>query len=589
MPTIEVKADRLFNKLGFSLDKNELEVFFFDYGLELDDIVSERSKKFKETGIDDPNESDEKILKIEVPANRYDLLCEEGIARALAVFKGKQSVPTYKLVPGKEEIIVDDSVANVREFVVCGILRGINFENDDVYQNFITLQTKLHMTVCRRRTLASIGTHDLDTIQGPFYYTALSPEKIVFVPLNRNEKVNGHELMDLLKDDTHLGPFLDIIKDKPHYPVIIDKNGVVLSLPPIINGEHSKITPRTKNVLIEVTATDLTKATLVLNTVVTMFSEYCTTPFQIEQVTTISKTERIVYPSFENRNVQVDVDYLNRGIGINIEPDSLAGLLGKMSIPAVLSDDKKVLTASITPTRSDIFHKCDLVEDIAIAYGFNKIPFRTPTTNTYGGQSQINYLSDKIRNEVARNGFTELLTFSLLSRDENFKKMNLENDGSAVELSNSLTEFQLARTSLLPGILKTLECNKEVPLPIKVFEVSDVMYLDNTSEVGARNKRQLCAVVCDTVSSFEVIHGLLNQLMTVLQYTWKDDKKGYILVPSSHPSFLEGRRGDIIAIINGKKTTIGKLGVIHPQVVNNFELLCACSALLLDVQFFIDN
>lgn len=76
-----------------------------------------------------------------------------------------------------------------------------------------------------------------------------------------------------------MSKFLPIIRDAPKYPVVMDCNGVVCSLPPIINGEHSKIKLSTKNVLIECTATDLTKANVVLNTMVTMFSQYCKSPF----------------------------------------------------------------------------------------------------------------------------------------------------------------------------------------------------------------------------------------------------------------------------------------------------------------------
>lgn len=68
------------------------------------------------------------------------------------------------------------------------------------------------------------------------------------------------------------------------YPVIFDANRTVLSLPPLINGEHSKIGLHTRNVFIECTATDLTKAQLVLNTVVAMFSEYAEDPFSVEPV-----------------------------------------------------------------------------------------------------------------------------------------------------------------------------------------------------------------------------------------------------------------------------------------------------------------
>ena len=70
------------------------------------------------------------------------------------------------------------------------------------------------------------------------------------------------------------------------YPVIYDSKDVVLSLPPIINGEHSKITLNTKNIFFEVTATDLTKASIVLDTLVTMFSQYCDKPFTVEPVIT---------------------------------------------------------------------------------------------------------------------------------------------------------------------------------------------------------------------------------------------------------------------------------------------------------------
>ena len=77
-----------------------------------------------------------------------------------------------------------------------------------------------------------------------------------------------------------------IFRDSPVYPVIYDSKDVVLSLPPIINGEHSKITLNTKNIFFEVTATDLTKASIVLDTLVTMFSQYCNKPFTVEPVIT---------------------------------------------------------------------------------------------------------------------------------------------------------------------------------------------------------------------------------------------------------------------------------------------------------------
>merc|ERR1719450_1983016 len=135
------------------------------------------------------------------------------------------------------------------------------------------------MNICRKRTLCAIGTHDLDTLKPPFSYEALPPKDIKFVPLNQTEEMDGNKLMEVFSTHQQLKAYLPIIRDSPVYPVIYDSKRTVLSLPPIINGEHSKIRLDTKDVFIECTAKDLTKANIVLNTVVTMFAEHCSQQF----------------------------------------------------------------------------------------------------------------------------------------------------------------------------------------------------------------------------------------------------------------------------------------------------------------------
>ena len=95
---------------------------------------------------------------------------------------------------------------------------------------------------------------------------------------------------------------------------------------------------------------------------------------------------------------------------------------------------------------------------------------------------------------------------------------------------------QVGRTTLLPGILKTLACNKGMPLPLKLFEVSDVMMKDQSRDVGARNERRLCAVYCDTASGFEVIHGLLDRTMQLLDIPLVTEVGGYRLRPANGES-----------------------------------------------------
>ena len=69
---------------------------------------------------------------------------------------------------------------------------------------------------------------------------------------------------------------------------------------------------------------------------------------------------------------------------------------------------------------------------------------------------------------------------------------------------------------LRAGLLKTLGANKNTPLPVRLFEISDVILLSDRAETGARNERRLAAAVCAKENTFETIHGFLNRVMDVL-------------------------------------------------------------------------
>lgn len=129
----------------------------------------------------------------------------------------------------------------VRPFIVAAVLRGVTFD-ERRYNSFIDLQDKLHTTLCRQRSLVAIGTHDLDTLQGPFTYEALPPERIQFVPLKQTRSFDAASLMQhYLAHDLKLRKYVPIIHDSVVYPVIYDARRTVLSLPPIINGQHSAV------------------------------------------------------------------------------------------------------------------------------------------------------------------------------------------------------------------------------------------------------------------------------------------------------------------------------------------------------------
>ncbi|KAF4532390.1 hypothetical protein B566_EDAN004471 [Ephemera danica] len=568
MPTIGVKRDLLFQALGKSYTDEEFHNLCFEFGLELDEVTTEKQMISKEQGESkSEGASEEVIYRIDIPANRYDLLCLEGLVLGLQVFHGKMTIPKFKAVQPKNgkplQLIVKPDTARIRPYAVAAVLRGVSLTKA-AYNSFIDLQDKLHQNLCRKRSLVAIGTHDLDRIEAPFYYDALPPKDIQFVPLNQEKEYTAVELMELYSTHAQLKHYLPIIRESAVYPLITDSRGVVLSMPPIINGDHSKISVNTKNIFIECTATDLTKATVVLDTLVTMFSYYCSSQYEIELCEVVRPDQTsTLYPQLAFRTEEVDPEAVNKCIGVSESPESIAKLLTRMCLQSKVEGSK--VKVEIPPTRHDIIHACDIYEDVGIAFGYNNIPKTLPKTMTISRQNPLNKLSDQLRVEIAQAGFSEALTFSLCSEDDVAGKLGWSIDKlKTVHISNPKTlEFQVARTTLLPGLLKTIAANRNMPLPIKVFEVSDVIFRDENTEVGARNERHFCAVYYNKNSGFEVVHGLLDRVMQLLSVKFCADRSGpgYWLEPDE--------------------------GVLHPDVITKFELTMPCSSVEINIEPFL--
>jgi phenylalanyl-tRNA synthetase beta chain len=523
---------------------------------------------------------------------------------------------------GREVITVSSTTNAIRPFVVCAILRGVKFDARK-YKSFIELQEKLHQNICRRRTLVAIGTHDLDTLKGPFRYIAQSPEAINFVPLtdDKGKSYGGQELLDLYRSETeykHLKPYTDIIYDSPVYPVIYDSQNMVLSLPPIINGKHSRIQLHTENVFIECTGTDVTKCNIVLDTVVTMFSQYCEQPFTVEAVDVVYENEKLteVTPRLSQRKCDAAVAEINGMLGINIEPQRIIELCNRMQLgPASYCPGTGNVTVTVPPTRSDVLHAVDVIEDIAIAYGFNNIPQSVPNTVCVGASLPINRVTDLLRLEIANAGYMEMLTHGLCSKAENFTKLRRPT-GPAVSLDNPANaEYEVVRTTLLPGALKTLAHNKSISHKdgVKLFEIREIV-VPADIELGAKNVRKLVGMHAGHRAGFEIIHGLVDRVLTALQICPEDGYASnslsasdiedfkrvgrtgleYTVRASANPTFFPGmsaevvlRRTDIARNSSGgavSEEVVGVLGVIHPEVLVHFDISYPCSVVELDLE-----
>ena len=203
-----------------------------------------------------------------------------------------------------------------------------------------------------------------------------------------------------------------------------------------------------------------------------------------------------------------------------------------------------------------------------------------PPTNTVGSFIPENKFTDLLRHELAQAGYIESLTCALVSHKENYNFLRYETDlNEAVQLSNPKTlEYEQVRTSLIPGLLKTLNSNQDEKLPQKIFEISDTAVIDPSHDTGARNHRKICLMQLNTTASFEVIHGALGLLMTKIgavqnrDYNLKEHKE------DEDKKYFNKRGANVM--LSGKK--VGTIGVLHPEVMDHFQLKNPVSVMELD-------
>lgn len=165
---------------------------------------------------------------------------------------------------------------------------------------------------------------------------------------------------------------------------------------------------------------------------------------------------------------------------------------------------------------------------------------------------------------MAAAGFTEALTFALCSQEDIADKLGMDISATkAVHISNPKTaEFQVARTTLLPGLLKTLAANRKMPLPLKLFEISDIVIKDSSRDVGARNYRHLCAVYYNKNPGFEIIHGLLDRIMQLLDVPPGERRED---MQSKHQKALCSSLGDVQRSLPGARAS-GSWGSFIPTL-----------------------
>jgi phenylalanyl-tRNA synthetase beta chain len=505
----------------------------------------------------------ENLVSIEIKdTNRPDLWGVEGLARALhGLLNVAKGLKVYAVGEPLVDVHVDSRLKSIRPFMGCAIVKNVKL-TDTIIRGLMHLQDKLDQTYGRNRQKTSIGLYDYSLIAPPLSYKVVKPNEIRFVPLGYDEKLSLAEILERHPKGIEYG---HIVKKHSLYPIILDSKGKVLSFPPIINSNDlGRVTAETPHILVEVTGTmhETVLNTLKLVTLALIDrggEAYAATVHYPPNFSTLA-VDKDVTPDFRNKGMTLNVGYVNKILGLQLTGKRIAKLLLTAGF-GVENVNAKTVAVLVPCYRIDVMHPVDLVEDVAVAYGYNNIEPLWRELPTSGSVRPEQRLLDVARELMVGLGFQEILTYTMTNPENLFAKMNREKT-RIVEIANpKVVTMTCLRNWLLPSLMEFLSNNQSVEFPQKIFELGKVTLLDEKRETKTRDEEWLAAAISHANASFSEIKSALDVFFANLGLNWQ-------IRETLHPSFIEGRVG--AAIVNG--VNVGVLGEINPQVLGVWKL-----------------
>ncbi|MDD3407099.1 MAG: phenylalanine--tRNA ligase subunit beta, partial [Methanomicrobium sp.] len=412
---------------------------------------------------------EEESFDVEFFPDRPDMFSTEGVSRAMRGFLGIETgLARYDVKSSGIEFFVDEKLKDIRPVLGSAVIRGLDFTEESI-QSLMGLQEALHWAVGRGRAKVAIGVHDLDRVKAPFSYIA-SERSRKFVPLDFESEMTMDEI---LTEHPKGRDYARLVEEFDRFPLIVDADDNVLSFPPIINGELTKVTTSTKNILLDCTGTDEKAVLTAVNIITTALAE---AGGSVESVL----VNGVSMPSLVPAERTVSVSGCNRLLGFDLTPAETADMLKKMRFDAIPQDEDK-LKVLIPCYRADIMHDWDIFEDVAIAYGFDNLKAELPDTFTIGKVHPSRRIMGSVRDILAGLGFLEMMPFTLSNKRVMYKNMQRDIPDYLLPVLHPISEEQtVVRTDILPLMMETLKINQHRECPQRLYATGDVVHVKET-------------------------------------------------------------------------------------------------------------
>ena len=543
MPVVNFHISRL-NKFLSGVEYNKILEILPYIGLDIEGVDSD-------------------VIRIEYNPNRPDFASDYGIVRALrGLLEIETGIPKFRLSAKKEYAInINESVQQVRPFIVAIVAKKGKLDEETIKQ-LIGMQEDLHNGIGRRRRKASIGIHNLDPIKFPVTYKTVNKD-FSFVPL---DQICSQQIKSILKSSGPGKEYGYILEKKDQYPIIIDSENKVLSLPPIINSNVTKVNVDTNNLFVEVTGINQKSAEDILAILaITLYDA----GFQIQNVSINNFDGSVYAPKMEPYHIQVDPIFINRLLGLDFSINQIVKYLRKSRLNANEIAKKRV-DCIVPRYRTDIIHAIDVVEEVAIGYGiYNLKPTISPSTAS-GQKNSLSIYIDIIRQTLIGLQMLEVVNHSIVGRKIQYELpgVNKPNKILAVDGPKSV-QYEILRDTLIPSLLASLSRNVHEEYPQRLFEIGKIFqWTDIVKEYWS-----LGVVVAHNKADYTEVKSLMQALLKT-----SFGKAAFTQV-ITHPIFITGRCAGIVV----DEKYVGIIGEITPLAIDNFKVRVPVAAFELNL------
>jgi len=492
----------------------------------------------------------EGYVEMEIEVDRPDMYSLEGIARQVKGLLGRElGLPRYDVASSGLVVKVGDVVS--RPYIAAAVVWDVHVDADYL-EELIQFQEKLHVSIGGKRELVAIGLHDLERLPSKeLHYKMVDIDELSFTPLGMNEPMKLSRVLT----ETEQGRLYGGISLRGRMHPALFSGDEVISVPPVINAELTKIEPGTKHIFVDVTGINRRLVDDTLSVIVANLAERSSTR-KIGTVHIDAPWGTVEEPPLDPRRMTLSPGYVSKILGLGLDAAEVAAHLEKMRFSA--EPTAGLVHVGIPRYRIDILHPIDLVEEVMLSIGVDSIVAQKPSLMMRGRLLPRRAWEREARKLLVGLGFVEVLSYSLVSCEEESRVTGID-PGSLVRLKNPIgVESSCLRSSLLPSMLEVIRENQHA-VPVKVFELGEAYSVQGGKVAAAK---RLAIAISDMKVGFENIQAVVYALLRRLG----DAVASVESVVT--PPFVEGRAARIVSLQGIK----GVFGEVNPAILEELRI-----------------